>query len=200
MTDLKGRIAIIGWGSLIWDLDDLAPKVQVPWLMGAGPVMPFEFSRISPKRKHALAVCIDPDNGDPCATNAILSIRDDIHAAAEDLRARERAARIDFIGFYCARTGTIRSRIPAMAEAVGDWCAVTGAAGAVWTDLDANFEAVHGTPFTVEAAIAYLKALPDESRAEGVRYITLAPATTDTRLRRALAAEEWWQEAAARIN
>jgi hypothetical protein len=199
MIDLKDRIAVIGWGSLIWDLDDLAPKVSGSWMMGAGPVMPFEFSRISPKRKHALAVCIDPVQGSPCATSAIVSVRDDIHHAAEDLRARERAQHIDFIGLYCARSGTLRSRIPEISPVVRDWCARTGAAGAVWTDLDDNFEGVHGIPFTIEAAVAYLKALPEESREEAVRYITRAPTTTDTKLRRALVAEAWWQLEAARF-
>ena len=64
MTDigygaLKGRIAVIGWGSLIWDLDNLAHLITGDWMMGAGPSLPFEFTRVSPKRKMGLAVCPD---------------------------------------------------------------------------------------------------------------------------------------------
>lgn len=196
---LKGRIAVIGWGSLIWDLDDLAPKVEGPWLMGAGPALPFEFSRISAKRKQALALCLDPQCGALCQTNAILSIRSDIHEAAEDLRARERTT-TPFIGALCARTGFRRARLAEIGDHFARWCEETGAAGAVWTDLDANFEAESGAPFSIAAAIAYLRALRGDSLDEAVRYITYAPAATMTPLRRALADEPWWRKLAAGLK
>ena len=75
MEALEGRIAVIGWGSLIWDLDDLAPKVEGEWRMRAGPALPFEFSLVSRKRKMGLAVCLDPENGDECPTHVIASRR-----------------------------------------------------------------------------------------------------------------------------
>ncbi len=198
MERLKGRIAVIGWGSLIWDLDDLAPKVEGDWLMGAGPALPFEFSRVSPKRKMGLAVCLDPDHGDECRTNVVVSLRREIHRAAEDLRQRERAPAIDRIGAYCAWTGFLRARLDPVGEAVRAWVEASGAAGAVWTDLEPNFAQVRGAPFSVPSAAAYLRGLTGESREEAVRYIEYAPAATDTPLRRALAAEDWWREAAAR--
>lgn len=197
---LAGRIAVIGWGSLIWDLDDLAPKVEGAWLMRAGPVLPFEFSRISPKRKLALAVCLDADCGAPCPTNAILSHRDDIHQAAEDLRARERAPAVERIGAFCARTGFRRSRIAAVGAAAADWCRATGAAGAVWTDLESNFEEVKGALFSVAAGVAYLQTLEGESLGEAVRYIENAPEATRTPLREALATNSWWREQAAQLR
>lgn len=196
---LEGRIAIIGWGSLIWDLDDLAPKVEGTWLMGAGPVLPMEFSRVSPKRLQALAVCLDPKYGDPCQTNAIISTRDDIHQAAEDLRVRERAQRIDQIGHIHPASGALHTRIPALGPILEEWCAAMGAAGAVWTDLDDNFEGITGDPFTIANAISYLNGLTGESRKEAVRYITLAPVATDTPLRRALMNEPWWRTEAGRV-
>ena len=56
---MKGRFAVIGWGSLIWDLEILEPHVRLPWAMGGGPRMPMEFSRISPKRLMGLVVVLD---------------------------------------------------------------------------------------------------------------------------------------------
>lgn len=196
---VEGRIAVIGWGSLIWDLDDLAPKVEGAWMMKAGPVLPFEFSYVSAKRIGALAVCLDPENGDDCPTNAILSRASDIHQAAEDLRLRERAPVIENIGAVCAKTGFARSLLPKVEAAVTEWVEETGAAGAVWTDHDSNYAAHRGEAFSVAAAVAYLKALTGESLAEAVRYIELAPEATDTKLRRALAGDEWWAEQAARL-
>ena len=95
---LEGRFAVLGYGSLIWDLDDLAPHVELPWAMGGGPLLPMEFSRISPKRKMGLVVVLDPDNGVPCPTHAIASVKTDIHSVADDLMRRERAKSIEQIG------------------------------------------------------------------------------------------------------
>lgn len=200
MSALQGRIAVIGWGSLIWDLDDIEPKVEGAWLMRAGPRLPFEFSRISPKRKYGLTLCLDPDHGEECPTHAILSRRDDIHQAAEDLRARERAQSIEEIGAFCARTGFTRSRIPEVTEIFSAWCDATGAAGAVWTDLARNFEEMGGGDFSLSTATAWLRRLTGESLEEAVRYIEFAPETTDTPLRRALAGDEWWRAEAEKLT
>jgi hypothetical protein len=145
-----------------------------------------------------LAVCLDYTNGDPCPTNAILSIRDDIDEAAEELRARERAKVIDYIGMIHPASGARRSSIPEVADIFADWCRRTGAAGAVWTDLGGNFEEDRGTSFSVPRAIDYLKTLNGESLIEAVRYIEYAPAATNTPLRRALAKDEWWRAQAAK--
>ena len=75
-------IYILGFGSLIWDLDDLAPKVRGEWLMETGPHFPLEFSSISVKRKQSLVVVIDPVNGQPCPSHAIESVRETVAEAA----------------------------------------------------------------------------------------------------------------------
>ncbi|SEA29433.1 hypothetical protein [Rubrimonas cliftonensis] len=191
-----GRVAVIGWGSLIWDLDDLAPHVAGEWALGGGPALPLEFSRISPKRAMSLVVVIDPDCGAPCPTSAIASVRRDVAQAAADLGRRERARDPAHIGAWCARRGLL-SGAQAAGGAVASWCGLTGAAGAVWTDLPRNFEAETGTPFTVEAGLAYLRRLGPESLAVARLYIGSAPHGTDTPLRRALAGCDWWPDPAA---
>lgn len=200
MAALEGRIAVIGWGSLIWDLDDLAPRVSGDWLMGGGPRLPLEFSRISPKRLMSLVVVTDPDHGAPCETHAIASIRDDIHAASADLQARERARRPDQIGAVCLRTGLTRASDPRTGALVTEWCAAIGATGAVWTDLPRNFAEVTGQPFDVTSGIAYLRGLPEAQLAAAVEYITLAPTGTATPLRGALEGEDWWCTARRRLG
>ncbi len=101
----ESRIAILGWGSLLWDLDDLAAKVDGPWLRRAGPRLPMEFSRISPKRKMGLVLCLDPADGTGCATHAIRSRRQ--RSGGEPGRSRRagaRAAAPDRLG-GCGRAG-----------------------------------------------------------------------------------------------
>lgn len=190
----RDRIVILGYGSLIWDLDDLAPHVEGDWAMGAGPAFPLEFSRISPKRLMGLVVCVDPVEGAPCPSHAIVSRRATAAAARADLARRERAAEAH-VGVW-DRGGAAAGRI---APLVGEWCAATGAAGAVWTELPANFAEAAGQPFDHAAAEAWLRGLEGPARDEAVRYIQNAPAATDTALRRRLAGLDWWRAEAARV-
>lgn len=155
--------------------------------MGIGPQFPLEFTRISPKRKQALALVID-EMGDPCPSHAIRSVRATITEAADDLAARERTI-LDHIGWVDLTTRTHQSNYAGVADLVIEWCEREGAAGAVWTDLNGNFD-----NFTVERGIAYLKSLAGESLAAAEEYINCAPVATDTPLRRALALDPWWQE------
>ncbi len=157
------KIAIIGWGSLIWDLEILAPQVQGDWQMEAGPLLPMEFSRVSPKRKLGLAVCLDPAVGVPCRTHVIRSTRHKIEAAIEDLRARERAPE-GLIGAY--HTGFQHGRMPEVVAQVQAWCAANGWDGAVWTDLEPNFAEHTGRAFSVDEGLRYLKTLRGESLRE----------------------------------
>ncbi len=187
-----GEIAVIGWGSLIWDIDNLAPHVTGDWSLGTGPVLPLEFSRISPKRMHALALVIDPDHGAPCRTCHISSRRTDLEDAVADLAARERAP-IERIGFLSKDGTRVQSRFPDAAEAVAEWLALSNFDGAVWTDLERNFEDISGIPFSVEAAVLHLRSLEGEPRLEAKRYIANAPSETDTHLRQRLESMTWWR-------
>lgn len=190
--------AVIGWGSLIWDLENLGVHVTGDWRMRAGPRLPLEFSRVSPKRKLALAVCLDPEHGAPCHSHWILSRRKGLDAVVEDLARRERAVP-ERIGAVCVGAGRARGRLDPVVQAVRDWCLASGLDGAVWTDLESNFFDHLGEPFSVARAVAYLSGLEGESRNEAVRYIQNAPTTTDTPLRRRLAAEAWWRAEAERL-
>lgn len=193
---MKGRYAVLGWGSLIWDLEILAPQVELPWQMGRGPALPMEFTRVSPKRKMGLAVCLDPDHGVPCPTHAIASIRGGLREAVADLAARERAP-AERIGGVCLATGDRQGR-GGIAAIIEQWCKDGGWQGAVWTDLLTNYTEMRGEAFSIPGAVAYLKTLTGESLDEAVRYIVNAPAGTDTPLRRTLAQDPWWQDQALR--
>ncbi len=195
---MTARYAIIGWGSLIWDLEILTPHVTGDWLMGKGPLLAMEFTRVSPKRKMGLAVCLDPEHGAPCSTHVITSARDTLQPAIADLAARERAP-LDRIGGVCLATGATHGRAE-IAAVVRDWCQAHNWHGAVWTDLLTNYPEMRGEAFSISRAMAYLKTLTGESLDEAVRYIDNAPAQTDTPLRRALAGDPWWQAEAVRVR
>lgn len=195
----RTKIAIIGWGSLIWDLDVLAQQTDLNWQMNAGPRLTMEFTRISPKRKFGLAVCLDDVSGVECPTHIIASMRDDIADAVRDLAIRERTDPQN-IGAVCRNTGLAKSCSDQVARAVDDWCISAGYSGAVWTDIGPNFHESNGKTFTILRGIAYLQTLQGESLDEAVRYIENAPPGTDTPLRRALSADPWWVQEATRLK
>ena len=185
------RIAILGWGSLIWDLEILTPHTTGSWLMEHGPRLPMEFSRISPKRKLGLVVCLDPVAGVECTTNVIQSTKSDISHTIDDLAARERAP-LGLIGaVHCNRLR--KGRMPDVCSAVADWCEANSWDGAVWTDLEPNFFEYTKRDFTIDAGLTYLRALPSENLVEAHNYIESAPHQTRTPLRAALAQDTWWQ-------
>tara|TARA_Y100001934_G_C12123199_1_gene664206 strand:+ start:97 stop:678 length:582 start_codon:yes stop_codon:yes gene_type:complete len=185
------KIAVIGFGSLLWDLDDLAPKVLGAWKMYEGPVLPLEFSLVSRKRRCALALVIDYLDGAPCPTCVIDSVRSEISAAVVDLADRERMEPAN-IGFVDGINGECHSCREETQNTLWNWIRDSDYDGAVWTDGERNFEALMGEAFSLQAAQDHLWSLQGISLEEARRYIRNAPARVETPLRRALEGSSWW--------
>jgi hypothetical protein len=186
------NIAIIGYGSLIWDLDDLEPHVAGPWRRGAGPRLPVEFSRISPKRKRALVLVVDETVQTPSPISVIASARGHPDDAVADLARRERCPP-ERLSVATRGGNQTSSRFPLALAAVADWLAASPYDAAIWTELDSNFAAHTGTAFSLAAAELYLRALTGDSLQEAWRYLESAPVETDTPLRRHMRAQGWWR-------
>ena len=182
---------VIGYGSLIWDLDDLAPHVEGQWTLYGGPWLPLEFSLVSAKRRRGLALVIDYEHGQSCPSCIIRSNRNTIGKVVQDLASRERTSDQN-IGFIDRNSGAARSRSVSTLSAIRNWLSDTDYSGAVWTDGASNFESVLGVEFSIATAVAHLHSLKGESAAEAKRYITLAPEKVDTPLRRSLSEQSWW--------
>ena len=185
------KIAVIGFGSLLWDLDDLAPKVSGEWKMYEGPILPLEFSLVSRKRHYALALVIDYGDGAPCPTCVIDSVRSEIGAAIVDLANRERMEPAN-IGFVDRNTGESHSHREETRNTFWNWIEDSTYDGAVWTDGERNFEALTGRAFSLQTAQDHLRSLQGISLEEARRYIRNAPARVETPLRRALEGAPWW--------
>ena len=185
------KIAVIGFGSLLWDLDDLAPKVSGEWKMYEGPILPLEFSLVSRKRHYALALVIDYEDGAPCPTCVIESVRSEIGAAIVDLANRERMEPTN-IGFVDRNTGESHSHREETRNTLWNWIENSNYDGAVWTDGERNFEALTGRAFSLQTAQDHLRSLQGISLEEARRYIRNAPARVETPLRRALEGAPWW--------
>ena len=186
------RIAIIAWGSLVWDPREL--PIDGTWQNG-GPRLPLEFSRVS--KDGRLTLVIDHDHGAVVDTYYAASPRVDLRDAITDLAAREGTSAkgidvVDSIGE--AESARERPEHAMVCAQVRSWLAATDFAAAIWTALDSNFESTIGRPFTIENAIGYLEALPVSARERALNYFRKSPHEVDTPLRRRLVDLGWIED------
>ena len=144
------KIAILGWGSLLWD-----PRIEFDlhhrdWLAG-GPELPLEFSGVSKTRAGALTLVIDEIFGAPCVTRYAFSARKTADEAIADLALRENTSR-DWIGYYFPASG--ESGKPKLRDSVKIWAAKKGFDAVIWTGHPNRFEETTGTPFSIQAALS----------------------------------------------
>ncbi len=188
--DTKNRIAVLGWGSLIWEPRDDYKKLIGNW-DDNGPVLPIEFSRISISRNGALTLVIDTDNGCPVRTKYTLSKRKNPEDAACDLRTREGTI-IKHIGLIDLENNFIRSHWAAVTDKIKLWATEKKLRAVVWTDLPSNFTEKTGKIFTPENAIDYLKSLHDDGKKSAKEYIKNAPAEVKTHFRSMVEKDDWF--------
>jgi hypothetical protein len=99
------RIAILAWGSLLWEPGTLT--VVTDWEPD-GPPLPLEFSRVSSSRMGALTLVIDPQYGAVNRTYSTISAQQELEAAIQDLSKREGTTR-ERIGYVNCKSGQSRS-------------------------------------------------------------------------------------------
>ena len=190
VSEHETKIAILGWGSLIWDKRPEFDAHHEEWLPG-GPVLQLEFSRISESRKGALTLVIDNEHGTACETSFVVSTRKNPDDAMADLRCREGTI-MSRIGYHFADAS--RTCSPEVPGTIAPWAADKGFDVVVWTGLASNFKKRTGKDFSIPNAVAYLQSLPPEGKAMAASYIWRAPEFVKTSLRTALQIEAWFAD------
>jgi hypothetical protein len=188
------KIAILGWGSLVWDPREL--QLAAPFEL-AGPNLPIEFCSVSKNQR--LTLIIDEAFGTLCQTYAASSACTELDAAIDNLRLREGMSSAADVGFVeiatQERSRMATGRHPHAVETIADWAINSGYDAAIWTALDSHFESRTKEPFSVNAAMRFLENLElhdGEAFARALEYIRRAPAATQTPVREAAAAQ--WPE------
>ena len=181
------QIAILGWGSLLWDGGAEFDRWHDEWRYD-GPTLKLEFSRVSKKRLDALTLVIDPQHG---VTNTVawcLSRRKNPQDAIADLRCREETT------IQNIRALVLAGPVPEdnTSKEIAAWANERKLDVVVWTALPSNFADQVKHPFSVEEAIAYLKRLPAAGKAKAAEYIWCAPEFIRTPLRSAMEKEPWF--------
>jgi len=177
------KIAVLAWGSLIWDPRTLACNGAFET---GGPVLPIEFSRVS--RNGRLTLVIDPVHGTLCSTQFAQSTHSKLAQAVENLRSRE-GTTLNGIGWVKTSGQEISSsafeRHPGAAQEIMSWATKHKWDAVIWTALGSNFERRTGlSSFSTENAITYLGSLPAETKRLAIEYILSAPSEIDNPFRR----------------
>ena len=177
------KIAILGWGSLIWDSRDLC--IDGEW-HDDGPELPIEFARISGHDRLTLVLRKGEKN---VRTLWVHSGLNDLEYAICNLKKREGTKR-DSIGYIDLNSGYCCCNvIPKVVDSIKDWAREKNLDAVIWTDLPSNFEDRRGL-FTDVNVIAYLRCLKDQCNAE--EYIRKAPCQIRTRMRQVIERELGW--------
>ena len=181
------KIAVLGWGSLVWGPRDL--RAAAPFAPN-GPLLPIEFCRISGDGR--LTLVINETFGAVCTTYSAPSAIENLDAAIENLRVREgmrNARRVGFVELGSGKqSGIAMQRHRKAVATIAAWAQSNGYDAAIWTALASNFEEHDkaGEPFSVTAAIRYLEELgkPDAAKFElALAYIRNAPIEVETPVR-----------------
>lgn len=178
-------IAVIGWGSLIWDRRDLG--VQGRWRTD-GPRLPIEFARKSENGRLTLVTVPDAE---PQQTYWVISTFTTVEAARENLRERE-GKRVALRDIHWATRSELHDAKNVIAALVQEWISLhVEVDAAIWTGLNATIEG----PDVVAKAVQYLAGLADADTARRAReYVVRAPPQTQTRVRREMQARGWTDE------
>lgn len=179
----QAKIAILGWGSLLWDTEKNKSFDQQheSWNFD-GPVVPLEFCRRSRDRRNALTLVIDTTHGSPCRIAWCLSRATKVEDAIEDLRIREGTNRKSITSINVFDSDEL-STFPS----IRTWAKEKNIEFVVWTGLGSNFR-----NFSVEAGIRHLERLPESAKAKAAEYIWKAPEFVQTKLRNALKYCKWF--------
>jgi hypothetical protein len=184
-------IAILGWGSLLWEGNCEFDRWHGPWRCN-GPNLKIEFSRISTSRLGALTLVIDPENGFPTTVAWCLSTRKKIDDAVTDLRCRERTTNGNI---RCVRLKEQLAPPDDPTErSIVAWARERELDAVVWTALKSNFACKERKPFSLAAAIDYLKRRNPEEKVKAAEYVWRACEFVQTPVRSALQQEPWFSK------
>lgn len=185
------EIAILGWGSLIWDSRNLEIDKTIGqngWF-NDGPMLPIEFARISSGPR--LTLVIRPES-EVIQTLFAISSNDNLHQAILNLSKRENC-KIESIGYFDRNENSFSNPNFQFSKNIIDWIEKKEVIDAViWTDLPENFHQITGTILNEENALSYLTNLQPEEKIGAEEYIRKAPTVINTPIRKAIEQKLRW--------
>jgi hypothetical protein len=175
----KKMIAILGWGSLLWDGGVEFNKHHDKWIHD-GPTIKIEFSSISKKDDKALTLVTDNVHGSLTKVSYCMSKRSNKADAFSDLKKREQTVSDD-IGVYPSKKS--EKRDPVIYKIIKKWAIDNHMDYVLWTDIHSNFKEKTGKAFSKKSATDYLKSLTPKEKKEAIKYAKKAPSYVKTPMR-----------------
>ncbi|HEY8657804.1 MAG TPA: hypothetical protein VIL78_02145 [Hanamia sp.] len=191
------KIAILGWGSLIWNPINLQIDTNQEnngWLTN-GPMLPIEFARIS--RDGRLTLVIVPNEVNKIQVFYAFSKFLNLDEAILDLAVREGCGK-NKIGYYDKKKKKISDNFTAdkfknQRSEIENWTNDQDVDAVIWTNLSSNFKDKLGlNDFKPMDAINYLKYLSPDVKARAEEYIRKAPKVVDTPIRKEIELKLKW--------
>lgn len=180
------KIAILGWGSLIWDPRNLEidkKQGQNGWLPD-GPTLPIEFSRISQDGR--LTLVIDNEGNDVQTLYAISNYTELDHAIL-DLAVREGCGK-SAIGYFSKNDNKLFPSGFSYKQNLSSWIhSKENIDSVIWTNLKSKlcYQEKNGRKIEIQKneLIDYLTNLSPIQQAKAEEYIRKAPSCVGTLIR-----------------
>lgn len=181
------KIAILGWGSLIWDPRNLDFNEQIGWDVN-GPGLPIEYARISGDGRLTLVIT---ENGTIVPTLYAISKFKDFEKAKENLRSRE-GTNHKYIGWYNRNSATFYSEDFLFKENIKSWITETDIDFVIWTNLPEKWITKTEKEINPKERITYLKELNSDVKEKAKEYIQKTPEQIQTKYRQLIKEELKW--------
>jgi len=179
-------IAVLGWGSLVWDPRTL--PILRHWYED-GPLVSVDFLRKSQNGRTTLVL---DNSAEPVRSLWAIMDTDDPAQARADLREREGIPETyeeRHIGLW--RSGGAAP--PTTIIGLPEWAQAHNVKAVVWTALPPKFDDKEdGEIASADEIAAYLASLTGSMRDDAERYIRNAPPQIDTAIRRVIEARLGW--------
>ena len=186
------KIAILGWGSLLWQPKDLQFNKETGWSKN-GPMLPIEFARIS--KDGRLTLVITP-NGTEVKTYFAISNYETLDEAVLNLAVREGSGR-EQMGSYDKSDNAFSKKV-FFDKNILNWINKTDIDAVIWTNLAENWEIKDEKKEVIETIkpderIDYLKNLKGNKSALAEEYIRRTPTQIQTHYRTLIEKELNWK-------
>lgn len=182
------KIAILGWGSLIWNPKSLQYNTTFGWQKD-GPMLPLEFSRISKDLR--LTIVLEP-NAKLVQSLYAFSTNSTIEEAVLNLAVREGSAR-SAIGYFDKNNNKSYPESFEYLKNIKEWLSKHPEIDAViWTNLGANWKETDRIKSKKRDRLEHLKALDGPTKAIAEEYIRKTPIQIATNFRKEIENEFKW--------
>ncbi|WP_298541895.1 hypothetical protein [uncultured Aquimarina sp.] len=182
------KIAVLAWGSLIWNPQTL--KINKDWNED-GPMLPIEFARISNNGR--LTLVIKPNSKAVQVLWTLMDL-DNLEEARINLQKREETPSVERIGFVSLINSTKSSKYEGISEVITKWAMEKKLDAVIWTDLGVKFKDKLNKEFNPNNVLNYLKNLPSDKKVKAKEYIIKAPKQIRTEIREVIEKELVWKK------